>query len=195
MSRISKQVIVLGLSSGIFMSAVLGAGFSIGWFSRGTTDSASQATDGIPQDILLRAASASGGKSMAMATGQIDENVEGLFVLDYTSGNLFCWVIDRRGGGFLGQFQTNVRADFGPIEQGRTPDYVMVTGFLQTAGGAVAQGQPARCVCYVADSNTGVVVGYSLLWSRTRQQQSQPQQGALVKVANGIARDNSVIRE
>ena len=195
MSRTLKQVLCLGLGSGIAIGILLAAGFSFGWLTHAATTADEQIDEDFAREMILKAASASGGKSMAMATGAMDENVEGLFVLDFTSGNLFCWVIDRRGGGFLGQFQTNVRADFGPIEQGRTPDYVMVTGFLNVAGGAGPQGNPARTVCYVADANTGAVCGYSLMWSRTRQQVSQPQAGALVKVSQAIARDNSLIRE
>ncbi|MEC7354735.1 MAG: hypothetical protein VXY07_16165 [Planctomycetota bacterium] len=195
MSRTFKQVTYLGLGIGVVVGTMLALGFAAGWVSHAKTDLAKIENDDLAREMLLKASSASGGKSMAMATGRIDGDVEGLFVLDFTSGNLFCWVIDRRGGGFLGQFQTNVRADFGPIEQGRTPEYVMVTGGVNAAGGATAQGNSAQTVCYVSDANTGVVVGYSMIWNRTLQQASRPQQGALVKVAQAFSRDNSLIRE
>lgn len=195
MSKTLKQVMYLGVGSGVLLGAMLAVGFAAGWISHAKTDVASGIDETFAQEMLLKAASASGGKSMAMATGRIDGDIEGLFVLDYTSGNLFCWVIDRRGGGFLGQFQTNVRAEFGPLEQGRTPEYVMVTGNVNVSGGATAQGNAAQTICYVADANSGAVVGYSMVWNRTLQQASRPQQGSLVKVAQAFSRDNSLIRE
>ena len=116
-------------------------------------------------------------------------------VLDFTTGNLFCWVLNQRGGGFMAQYMTNVRNDFGPLEQGRNPEYLLVTGFVNVAGGAGADGRPADSVVYVADANSGAVVGYSLVWNRARAAAGGAQGGGLIKVAQGLARDANLIRQ
>jgi len=182
----------LGLALGIAGSI----GFAAGWLTNDSVATNSSTIDeAFARELLLKADSAASTKNMAMVTGRIDQEVEGLFVLDYTSGNLFCWVLNPRGGGFLAQYVTNVRNEFGPLEQGRNPDYVMVTGFVEVVGGVGAEGRPAQCVVYVGDANTGGVVGYSLVWSRTRAATGGLQGGGLVKVAQGVARDATLIRQ
>ena len=42
--------------------------------------------------IELAAGTAARTKSLSMATGLIDNNVEALFVLDHLTGNLQCWL-------------------------------------------------------------------------------------------------------
>ncbi|HRF00796.1 MAG TPA: hypothetical protein PLI18_09785 [Pirellulaceae bacterium] len=185
------------LAVGFAFGLTLAVGFAIGALVRPSSDSASLPSTPaeLIRQIELRADSAANGKSLAMCTGRIDGDIEGLYVLDYTSGNLFCWVLNTRGGGFLAQYVTNVRNDFGPLEQGRNPDYLMVTGYVNPAGGAGADGRPAESIVYVADANSGAVVGYSLLWSRTRAAAGGGQGGGLIKVAQGLARDATLIRQ
>lgn len=189
---------VLPLSLGLAIGIVGAVGFASGWISHAQTPAA-QAQPQIPAELLsqvgLSADSASTGKTMAICTGRIDADVEGLYVLDFTTGNLFCWVINARGGGFLAQYMTNVRQDFGDVEQGRNPEYLMVTGFVNVAGGAGADGRPADSIVYVADANSGAVVGYTLVWNRTRAAAGGAQGGGLIKVTQGLARDSTLIRQ
>ena len=190
-----RSLLPVGL--GLAVGLVGAIGFASGWMSHAQAPSP-VATSQVPAELLARvglnADSAAVGKTMAMCTGRIDEDVEGLYVLDFTTGNLFCWVLNTRGGGFLAQYVTNVRQDFGALEQGRNPEYLMVTGFVNVAGGAGADGRPADSIVYVADANSGAVVGYTLVWNRARAAAGGAQGGGLIKVAQGLARDASLIR-
>ena len=191
---------VLPLALSVVVGTVGAIGFASGWISQARLAAPQQeVASQIPAELLaqvgLRADSAASGRTMAMATGRIDADIEGLYVLDFTTGNLFCWVLNSRGGGFMAQYMTNVRNDFGALEQGRNPDYLMVTGFVNVAGGAGADGRPADTVVYVADANSGAVVGYSLVWNKARAAAGGAQGGGLIKVAQGLARDATLIRQ
>jgi len=85
---------------------------------------------------LLNATATSGGTTMAIATGPIQEGVEGLFILDFITGELTCSVLNPRTGAIGGAYQANVVADLG-VEQGKAPQYLMVTGAasFKTQGG------------------------------------------------------------
>jgi hypothetical protein len=109
---------------------------------------------------LLHASASHGTSTMAMATGSIDGN-EGLFVLDFITGELQCLVINPKNGKVGGVYRHNVVQNL-EIEQGKRPDYLLVTGEtnLHVAGGA------AQCVVYVGDANTGRYVAYMLPWNR-----------------------------
>jgi hypothetical protein len=121
-----------------------------------------------------------------MATGPIDEEVEGLFTLDYLTGELQCFVINPRNYQWGGVFKANVVSDLG-VQQGKKPNYVMVTGMANFQRGAAANA-PAMCAVYVADANTGNFVAYGLSWNRTMARGMAPQAGALVKLGVGKAR-------
>ncbi len=111
----------------------------------------------------LHADSASSGKMMSCATGWIDEDVEGLFVLDHLTGTLYCWVIDPRTGVLGASFQTNVTADLSPDGRAADVDYVMVTGSVRFSGNRfTGPNRPARTVVYVGEGNNGRVGAYML---------------------------------
>jgi hypothetical protein len=143
--------------------------------------------------VVLHATASHGGQTFAMATGPVDTDVEGLFMLDYLTGELQCRVIyPHRGGQFGGLYKHNVIADLG-VQAGKKPDYVMVTGQASfTRGGAT--NTPAGCVVYVADANTGHFAAYSFMFNRTAYRAGAPQQGTFTLLGAGKARE-VVIRE
>jgi sulfur carrier protein len=53
------------------------------------------------------------------------------------------------------------------IEQGKKPNYAMVTGTVVFQRGTAARAVPALCAVYVADANTGNFAAYGLPWDRT----------------------------
>lgn len=122
---------------------------------------------------------------MAVATGVIDEGTEGVFILDFLTGDLQCWVINPRVGQFTNLFKTNVIADLG-VEQGKAPDYVMAAGVADFRGPASTNF--GRSVIYVADGNTGNVACYAVPWSRQLAATASVQTGILQRVAVGKAR-------
>jgi hypothetical protein len=112
-------------------------------------------------ELQLKAAATHGGETFAMATGSIDEDVEGLFTLDYLTGDLQCFVINPRNGGVGGWFQTNVANIFS--EKGKKPSYLLATGTINVAGG-YGGGRPANSLCYVADANSGEIAAFTFPW-------------------------------
>ena len=76
-------------------------------------------------ETLLNATATESSDSMAIATGFIDEDVEGLFVLDFITGNLQVFVINPRSGQLGGMYAHNVAAVLGAQ---KAPKYLLVTG-------------------------------------------------------------------
>lgn len=118
---------------------------------------------------FLNATATHGGDTMAMATGMIEEDCEGLFVLDYLTGKLTCYPVNPRMGTF-GPFpyEANVAEELG-VEQGKQPKYLMVTGTMVAhAAKLQADGEtrPAKSMVYVADTSTGKWVAYWLPWKK-----------------------------
>ncbi len=138
--------------------------------------------------LLLKASSASGGEGLSLATGQVDDHVEGIFVLDHLTGSLECWVLNSKNGLLAARYKTNINEDMGIVKTGDA-DYVMVTGRFDFVGGNRGNLQPGRSICYVADGSSGKVVGYGLRYDQTAANAGQAQSGELFVVAKGLARD------
>jgi expansin (peptidoglycan-binding protein) len=138
-------------------------------------------------EMLLNATATHGAKTMATATGPISQGVEGFFVLDFITGELTCSVLNPRSGAMGGAFRANVVADLG-VEQGKQPQYLMVTGAasFRTQGGNV---RPAESVVYVTDANTGRYVAYWLPWNRAAEQYNFAQASPMLVLGKGSARN------
>lgn len=150
-------LLVAGLCVGWIMGGVLVAGVAVQLRSDEPVRSAFD-------DLKLHAMASHGSETLAIATGPIDEEAEGVFTLDYLTGDLQCFVMNPRVGKFTGWFKTNVVKDL-PVEKGKKPAYVLVTGAWSPIRGGGAS-RPAQCVVYVADANTGMLCGYSFPWIR-----------------------------
>lgn len=183
----TRPYLMLGV--GLTVGLLVGVGMLVGALV------ATKAQDPAPislPETLLRATASHGGETLAMATGYIDSDVEGLFVLDFLTGDLQCWVIYPKFGKIGAQYKHNVINDLG-VQQGKKPSYVMVTGHAEMLRGAAAA-SPAGCVLYVADSNTGNVAVYTLPWNRNLARAAGAQVGGFVLLTTGKARD-VMIRE
>lgn len=165
----------LGLAMGALLAAVGVAGYTLG-----KTNSNQQ----LPLPVL-NAMGSTQGSMLSLATGPVDD-VEGIFVLDHLTGELQCWVIGGRTGKFNSLFKYNVSADLG-VEQGKKPDYTMVTGSANFRGGG-ASNNLASVICYVGDGNSGNVAAYAVPWNRALAAQSSPQSGSLIQLDIGKAR-------
>ena len=145
--------------------------------------------------IELNAATGARTQSMSMATGLVDDAVEGLFVLDHLSGNLQCWLLNQRTGTVGGIYTVNVAADL--TEGGKTaePEYMMVTGNFLWTGGNRGNEVPGRSICYVGDAATGNVVGYGLMYSPQAIRRGTVQNGTLNLVCKGTVRGEAVTRD
>jgi hypothetical protein len=165
--------LALGLMAGVGM--LVGA-MVVSWSSRPTIT--------LPDTPLFATASNS-GDNMIMATGDIDEGAEGLYVLDCLTGDLQCWVIDPRTGVFAGTFVHNVLEDLA-TKEGKL-SFAMVTGSIDAPRGGGAS-RPANSAVYVADCNSGNVAMYTIMWNRTMAATAKPQAGGLVRIAVGKGR-------
>jgi len=173
----------LMLGAGLTLGLLVGVGMLVGALTASKMQS--PASVSFPETLLHATASHS-GETLALATGQIDSDIEGLFVLDFLTGDLQCWVIYPRLGKIGAQYKHNVINDLG-VQQGKKPSYVMVTGGAEIIRGASAN-TPAMCILYVADSNTGNVAAYTLLWNRNLHRAGAPQGGGFTLLATGKAR-------
>ncbi|MEM9943641.1 MAG: hypothetical protein AAF939_18910 [Planctomycetota bacterium] len=143
--------------------------------------------------LALHAATAARGKSISMATGLIDGNVEGLFILDHTSGELQCWIVSPRTGQVGGIYRANVAVDFG-LDKAGDADYVLTTGnynFLGQDNGNLA---PGNSICYVADSKSGKVIGYAMFYDKPAINRGVQTNGPLKPICTGTLRGEGSIR-
>ncbi|MEM7455831.1 MAG: hypothetical protein AAF456_15870 [Planctomycetota bacterium] len=190
-SLISRLVLMAG-----------GAAIALSAFFAGTSFSDSngnsEASELHRQLIELQADTSSKGKTMSLATGLIDNNrgdlAEGLFLLDHLTGNLDCWVINTRTGEVSAKFSSNVARDMA-LEQLGDVDYVMVTGRTDFVGANAGNVRPAKCICYVADANSGAVVAYGIQFNPTAFAQGDLQQSEMILLTSGMARGQQVERD
>ncbi|MDP6467513.1 MAG: hypothetical protein QF918_07230 [Pirellulaceae bacterium] len=153
--------------AGLSLGLCVGVGMLIGALVSQQGQSSKQ---GFPVE-LLHASATDSTSTMAISTGHIADNIEGLFVLDFITGNLQCEVLNSRTGGAGGLFRHNVSLDLG-VQQGKQPRYLMATGvadFRVQAGGNL---RPAGCIVYVADANSGRYAAYMLPWNKAAAQQN-----------------------
>ncbi|MGI9470736.1 MAG: hypothetical protein ACR2NZ_04320 [Rubripirellula sp.] len=132
---------------------------------------------------LLDASAAISGEKYSIATGNVSEDADGLFVLDHNSGLLQCSVIYPRMGQFMARFSVNVNEAVGTGAKGGS--YMMLTGRAQFPR---ASNRPAAStVVYVMDTASGNYACYGIPFDRVAMNANRQQQGLLVLIATGTA--------
>lgn len=171
-------VLFLGVSLGVTICAAALVGFLAGRQTGGRIQ--------LPE-TLLHASATESGDTMAIATGLIDEGVEGLFILDFITGNLQVAVINPRTGQLGGLYFHNVAADLG-TQQGKAPKYLIVTGeyMYRSFTGNV---RPAQSIVYVADATSGRYAAYMLPWDRQASSYNFAQVNPMILLGKGLARN------
>lgn len=162
----------------VLVLSVIGAassGFLIGRFSQKTTN---------PFPLTIDATASAIGDEFSMATGQVSQDAEGVFVLDHASGLVQCNVLYPRTGQFGAAFQANVKDALGG--GGKNSKFLMVTGSAQFPGGA-SRGS-ANCVLYVLDQSTGGYACFGIPFNESAVNARTPQMGIMVLLAVGQAR-------
>jgi hypothetical protein len=173
------------LAAGFGLGLLVGVGMLVGAL---VTMSVHDLSAPVFPEVALHATATDSGDTFAMATGQMYDGVEGVFFLDFLTGDLQCCVLDRRTGLVTGYYAHNVINDLGIDPSRKNPRYLMVTGFAPGQGGA----RRADSLLYVADANTGNFAIYAMPFNRGaigRGGQAWP----MSKVFQGSAR-NLVIR-
>lgn len=178
----SYMLLAAGLSVGLAIGGALAAGVYVGRQSE-LLDQAALT------ELRLKASASHGSDTFAMATGDIADGVEGLFCLDYLTGELSCFVINPRSGQPGGLFQTNVTNDLKADKStGKKPSYVLVTGQFQARGGSYSGSTIASSLVYVADANEGTVAVYGMPWNKQVANAAAAQGGKLIKLYSGKVR-------
>ena len=161
MTQWPKRRPVWFLGTGFLLGLLVGVGMLVGSMATWSVPS--------PRRCLSRYTTArdGNGQQRYVCHGNrpdFENGVEGVFFLDFLTGDLQCWVLNSRNGQLGGQFRHNVVQDLG-VEQGKKPRYLMVTGAASFRRGTSGL-QPADSIVYVADANTGHFAAYALPWNR-----------------------------
>jgi hypothetical protein len=146
-----------------------------------------------PTPTQLLASTGARNEKLSMATGLISAEVEGLWLLDHETGNLQCWVLSPRNGSVAGIFGTNTGADLG-LAKGK-PELLMSVGNFFFTGGRAGNQAPANSICYIANTATGAVAGYSLTFNRQVLLRGGAQEGTLSRVCVGKVGQQAATRD
>jgi hypothetical protein len=166
------------ISSSVLLLLVIALAASLGAVGGVFTTLALQ--PGPVKEIPLYASATDTGTSVAMATGLIDADMEGVFLLDFKTGQLAAVVINSQNPKMIGGLlKANVAADLG-VEAEKRPAYLMVTGLANFNVPKVGAEQMGKCVVYVLDQNSGNFVGYGFMWNPLAAKAAKPQEGTLV---------------
>jgi hypothetical protein len=128
--------------------------------------------------VPVQATATEGFDNFAIATGLAGQQVEGVYFLDYLTGELKCAVINPQTGTFNAFFSYNVAADFAKAGAAANAKYLMVTGLADLPvprGGG--NNQLGKSIIYIAEANSGVVAAYSIQWNPSLLAAGRPQQG------------------
>ena len=119
-------------------------------------------------------------ENFTIATGALDDELEGVFFLDFLTGSLKAAVLSTSTGRFTSMYETNVMNDLG-VNAAQNPKFLMVTGTagLRKTGANV---QPGNSVVYVTEITTGRVAAYAVPWTRGQATASTAVRGALYKL-------------
>jgi hypothetical protein len=121
----------------------------------------------------LHAVATHGQDGFALSTGPIDTNLEGVYFLDYLTGDLKGAVVNVTLGKFTTFYESNILKDF-QLETGKSPKFLMVTGVAQLRRGGGNQVQPGQAMIYITELNSGVCCGYAVPWNTGRGTAASP---------------------
>ena len=115
-------------------------------------------------------------ENFVIATGDIDDGIEGIYILDLLTGELKGMVLNTGTRMFTTFYQYNIMKDF---EATKNPKFLMVTGIADMRRGT-AKFRMGRSAIYIADVNSGTVAAYGVPWDSTRAAQGAPLQATFI---------------
>ena len=96
----------------------------------------------------------------ASAAG-INDPMDGVFILDFLTGQLKGAVLSRQAGSFVSFYMRDLAKDFG-VNPEANPHYCMVTGYAQMPNqGGISM---ASGVLYIAELSSGKLAAYAFPW-------------------------------
>lgn len=142
----------------------------------------------------LHAVASDHGQSFALATGALDEDIEAVYFLDFTTGELKANVLSLITRKFYASFYANVIQDL-KIDVSRNPQFALVTGNAGFRPGAGVV-QPGNSIVYVAELTSGKLAAYAVPWPRNLANTGMPIKSArLVKIDDKQVRTMPVEEE
>jgi hypothetical protein len=178
---------VLTLSVGLAMGLFVGVGMMVGALVATSFHAQPQF---ILPETALHASATHGSETLAIATGSIDGETDGVYTLDFLTGQLQCLVMNPRTGTFLGKFDYNVLGDLG-VEKGKKPSFVMATG-QYLAIGTTGNIRPAATMLYVVDANSGNGAAYSIPWNNSIASAGGAQTSPMIRMGLFKARNLAI---
>jgi len=127
------------------------------------------------QNVMVDATATQGQDNFAIATGLIGNSMEGLYFLDYLTGDLRAVVLNQRTAKFSGFFQYNIQNDFN-LSGSKNPKFLMVTGVVDVPRGR-GPTQIGKSAIYIAEATTGQVNAYAIEWSSALYAAGKMQKG------------------
>ncbi|MEN0111253.1 MAG: hypothetical protein AAF805_11080 [Planctomycetota bacterium] len=173
----------------------LAAGVALGaWLRSGEGDATPFQ---IPASVLpaleVDATATQAHDNFVIATGFVDDGIEGLYFLDFLTGELRGVVLNQRGPGFGCYYSRNIMQDFGQ-QAVKNPKYLMVTGRINSTqrGSATSSGRLARTAIYVVEANSGQVVAYGLRFNPSIMAAGKEQGGSFIPLARETLREATI---
>lgn len=140
------------------------------------------------------AITAQADETFAICTAPIDaaNGIEGVFILDFLTGDLTGGVLNAASGTFLTSYKWNVLNDLGfQAGQAKNPKFLLVSGHAELRPNPrFGRRQMARSVIYVTDCTTGATAAYGIPWSPQQGNASSPIVSELVPL--DVARPRAV---
>ena len=123
-------------------------------------------------------------ETFAICTAPIDmaNGVEGIFVLDFATGDLTGGVLNAGSGMFATSYKWNVLGDLGfQPGQAKNPRFLLVAGSAELLPNPrPGRRQMAPSVIYVTDCTTGATAAYGIPWSPQQANAATPMMSELV---------------
>lgn len=140
--------------------------------------------------IPVQATATDSNDSFIVATGPIDEFVEGIFFLDPVTGELSCWVMSPWRQTFSAKFKYDKVADDLGLKKSKNSKLLMVTGTWDFRSSSKPI-RPSLAIVYVVNSATGQFAAYSVPWNQNIARKEE-HRGELRLVGKGKARTKSI---
>lgn len=122
--------------------------------------------------------------SFAVCTAPVDmaNGIEGIFVLDFATGDLTGGVLNAASGTFTSSYKCNVLNDLGfQPGQAKNPRFLLVAGEAELRPSPrLGRRQFAHTVIYVTDCTTGATAAYGVPWAAQQATATGPTISELV---------------